>query len=497
MKRIYTILMLSILAVSMKMQAVEVTVNAGTLESAIKDKSVTELKVNGVIDVRDIKFIADEMPAITTLDLSGVKVEAYSSTVSLFAGETTYAADALPAYCFFDKGYKVVNLPASLKYVGEGAFAGCRALQAVAFPAELDSIGAYAYSACDAITEVTLPATLKKADVGAFSRCEALKNVDLSALQYCVLGSDVFANCVALETVKISANLTAVPAGAFACCGALKTVEFAGESRLESIGEDAFMSTSLKEFDFEACPKLKVIGRWAFAGVKLENVEIPLTVESLGEGAFFYNEELRNITLNEKVTEISDFVLAGCNNLSGRVKLSYDATTVGRYAFSDTQLSEVYMGHSLTRIGDRAFENNAAVLEMSIETVEAPALGEAVFEGMDQPNVRLNVVSEAVASYKAAEQWKEFNIVGDLSTIENVINTSNVKVYFTDRVLNVTASETIAVVNVYEAGGVLLASRCSDEMSVSIDMSGMGGSLYIVTVKTVGGKYETFKLIRQ
>ena len=231
MKRIYTILMLCILAVSMKMQAVEVTVNAGTLESAIKDKTVTELKVNGVIDARDIKFIADEMPAITTLDLSGVKVEAYSSTVSLFAGETTYAADALPAYCFFDKGYKVVNLPSSLKYVGEGAFAGCRALQAVAFPAELDSIGAYAYSACDAITAVTLPTTLKKADVGAFSRCEALKNVDLSALQYCVLGSDVFANCAALETVKISANLTAVPAGAFACCGALKTVEFATKQK--------------------------------------------------------------------------------------------------------------------------------------------------------------------------------------------------------------------------------------------------------------------------
>lgn len=497
MNKIYGILLMCILAGSMNVWAEEVTVNAGGLEGAIKDKSITQLKVNGSIDARDIKFIAEEMTAMTSLDLSGAKIEAYSSNESLIAGETNFYANALPAYSFFDKEYKVVMLPSTLKYVGEGALAGCRTLETVSLPAELDSIGAYAYSACESITTLALPASVKKVGEGAFSRCVALKSVDLSTPGKCALGEDVFANCIALESVMLGSNITSIPAGAFACCTVLSSVDFGGESKLESIGEDAFISTSLRIFDFSLCPQLKVIGRWAFAGVKFEEVVLPDMVESLGEGAFFYNESLKGVTLNEKVTEIKDLTLAGCSELVGRVKLSYDATRVGRYAFSDTQLTSVYMGHSLTSIGERAFENNTAIKEMSIETVEAPALGEDVFDGIDQPNVRLNVVSDAVESYNAAEQWKEFYIVGDLSTLENVINTSDIKVYFEDCVLNVMASENISVVNVYEIGGVLLASRCAEAMHVSIDMSTMNGNLYIVTVKTASGQYKTIKLVRQ
>lgn len=311
----------------------------------------------------------------------------------------------------------------------------------------------------------------------------------------CVFEADIFSNCAALEKAVLSENMSSVPAGMFACCHSLSAVELKGNASLESIGEEAFVSTALTSFDFASFTGLKVIGRWAFAGVRFEEVVLPESVRSVGEGAFFYNEALKGITLNENLTEISDFVLAGCSELTGNVKVSYNVNTIGRYAFSDTNMTSIYIG-SLKYAGDRAFENNTALGEISIEAKEAPELGEDVFYGMDQPNVRLNVVAEGVSSYKAAEQWKEFNIVGDLSTLENVITSCDIKAYFTGKVLNVVSNETIEMVNVHEPGGVLLIASRPDAMSAAIDMSQMSGNLYIVTIKS-SNQLKTVKLLRK
>lgn len=495
-ERIYSMLVVTLLAMCLKMWAVEVSATAGGLSGAVTDKTIADLKVKGEIDVRDLSFIAEELPSLKTLDLSSASVKAYSEGEAYFAGQTKFEANALPEYCFFDKKYESVALPSALECIGTGAFAGCRALKQVIFSAGLTEIGDYSFSSCDALVDVVLPACVKKIGTGAFSRCAGLKSADVSALTAeCELGADMFSNCTAMERAVLSENMVSIPAGMFACCHSLSAVELKGNASLESIGEEAFVSTALSSFDFSSFTSLKVIGRWAFAGVRFEKVVLPGSVKSVGEGAFFYNESLKDITLNENLTEISDFVLADCSELTGNMKLSYNVNTIGRYAFSDTNLTSIYIG-SLKYAGDRAFENNTALGEISIEAKEAPELGEDVFYGMDQPNVRLNVVAEGVSSYKAAEQWKEFNIVGDLSTLENVITSSNIKAYFTGKVLKVVSSENIESVNVHEPGGVLLIASRPDAMSAAIDMSQMSGNLYIVTIKS-SNQLKTVKLLRK
>lgn len=495
-KRIYSTLAAVLLAMCLKMWAVEVSVTAGGLSGAVTDKTITDLRVKGEIDVRDLSFIAEELPSLKTLDLSSASVKAYSEGEAYFAGQTKFEANALPEYCFLGKKYETVVLPSALECIGTGAFAGCRALKQVVFPAALSEIGDYSFNSCDALVDVVIPASVKEIGTGAFSRCAGLKSADMRALTAeCVFEADIFSNCAALEKAVLSENMSSVPAGMFACCHSLSAVELKGNASLESIGEEAFVSTALTSFDFASFTGLKVIGRWAFAGVRFEEVVLPESVRSVGEGAFFYNDALKGITLNENLTEISDFVLAGCSELTGNVKVSYNVNTIGRYAFSDTNMTSIYIG-SLKYAGDRAFENNTALGEISIEAKEAPELGEDVFYGMDQPNVRLNVVAEGVSSYKAAEQWKEFNIVGDLSTLENVITSCDIKAYFTGKVLNVVSSETIEMVNVHEPGGVLLIASRPDAMSAAIDMSQMSGNLYIVTIKS-SNQLKTVKLLRK
>lgn len=479
--------------------ALEINVaSAGELSSAVEDKSADRLVVKGVIDARDLKFIAEEMTSLETLDLSGAQIVAYKGGLPCFADVLEYDADVLPMYCFFDKEYTSVALPEGLKYIGEGAFAGCDRLASVTFPASLDSIGKYAFNACKAVSSVFLPEGVEKVAAGAFSRCTALKTADLSALSAeCVLDANIFAGCTALESVNLGKSMVKVPAGAFAGCTALQSVAVGEDSALESIGEEAFVSSGIAAFDFASCSKLKVIGRWAFAGTALTDVALPASVETIGEGAFFCNTALQGITLPSAVTEVSDFVLAGCSSLTD-VKVGQNTTSIGRYALGNTRMVSLNLPVSLTYMGDRAMENNTSLEAFEVQASVVPELGEDVFEGINQSTVALTVPEESVLLYQAADQWKEFKIVGDVSTVEESIGINDaVRAYFSDHILCVEAGITLTRVNVYEPGGVLLVSCAPASETAHIDMSSMGGSFYIVTVRLENGKMQTIKLIRQ
>lgn len=479
--------------------ALEVNVaEPGTLGELVEDKDATQLVVSGVIDARDLLFITEDMNLLEGVDLSATKILSYRSDEPCFADVLDYEADAIPPYCFFDKKYTSVVLPSGLKHIGEGAFAGCKSLQAVTFPVSLESIGRYAFSACDGILSVVLPGSVTSIEIGAFSRCGALKTADLSALSAsCEWGANIFADCKSLENVNVGNNTIRISAGAFSGCNALKSVTLGDNPALVSIGEEAFTSTGLTLFDFDSCSGLKVIGRWAFAGVALSEVVLPASVETIGEGAFFYNKALAGITLPSSVTEVNDFVLSGCDALSS-VELSNGTTTVGRYALSSTQITTLELPASLTYVGDRAMENNTSLVSIDVLATTVPELGEDVFAGIEQSTVSLIVPEGCVLLYQTADQWKEFQIEGDLSTIEESLGVDDaIKVYFEGRVLCVEANTDIEGLNVYEPGGVQLVSNNPRASSVSIDMSAMGGNIYIVTVRLGNGKIKIVKLLRK
>lgn len=478
--------------------AIEVNVTEpGTLGKLVEDKDATQLVVSGVIDARDLLFITEDMNLLEGVDLSEAQIVAYSGTEPCFADVLDYEADAIPAYCFFDKKYTSVVLPSGLKRIGEAAFAGCNRLEAVTFPTSLESIGRYAFSACEAISAVVLPGSVTNIESGAFSRCDALKTADLSALSAsCEWGVNLFTDCKALESVNIGSNATKISAGAFSGCGALKTVTLGDNPALVSIGEEAFASTGLTSFDFVSCSGLNVIGRWAFAGVALSEAVLPASVETIGEGAFFCNKALSGIALPSSVTEVNDFVLSGCGALSS-VTLSEGTTTVGRYALGNTQMTTLQLPASLTYVGDRAMEDNTALVSIDVLAETVPELGEDVFAGIDQSSVTLTVPDGSILLYQTADQWKEFRIEGDLSTLEESLRTDAIRVYFEDRVLCVEANVDIEGLNVYEPGGVQVVSTNPRASSVRIDMSAMGGKLYIVTVRLGSGKIKTVKLLRK
>ena len=133
------------------------------------------------------------------------------------------------------------------------------------------TIGKYAFQDCTNLKNVTFPSSIETIEKWAFYGCVALESVDLSHLNDLEqIKNNAFNNCAALKTVKlpqngklntigvdafsftnsqpapqiteitIPASVTTIGDGAFEGCSKLKKVTFAPDSKLQTIGTDAF-----------------------------------------------------------------------------------------------------------------------------------------------------------------------------------------------------------------------------------------------------------------
>ena len=153
-----------------------------------------------------------------------------------------------------------VVLPASVVYLGEGAFASCHKLFKITMPG-VEFIGKECFGLCYNLKEIVLPETLRQIRAGAFACCKALEEinipshmniVDMSAFRSsglkslnieisddckCCIYDKAFASCQHLESVYLNKNVKIMERMAFADCTSLKTIEFEQPSLTGFIGE--------------------------------------------------------------------------------------------------------------------------------------------------------------------------------------------------------------------------------------------------------------------
>ena len=107
--------------------------------------------------------------------------------------------------------------------------------------------------------------------------------------------------------------------------------------------------------------KVKAIGNEAFAAKEGEKsysfskLILPDTITSIGEKAFMNCMELVEVSLPRGVSELSDYIFAGCKNL--KLFVSPDGiTSIGKNAFDGcSNLVAVNLSKNLKTIGDEAF----------------------------------------------------------------------------------------------------------------------------------------------
>lgn len=363
-------------------QALEVANTAGTLADRVTNMDITTLKVTGSMNADDFYFIANNLRRLTTVDLQNVKIEACHSAQHQY-WQQDFAADEIPTCSFADMPVTSVTLPTGLKSIGKAAFVGCSRLASITLPSMLDSIGDYAFASCTSLKQVQLPARVEVVGCGAFMRCTSLTSFKVSS----------------------SSRLRRLDATALMDCPALTTISLG--SSVQYVGERALAGTGIQNLDLSASNHLVSLGDWSMVMTPVTTAKMPSSLTHLGDGAFLYDGNLTQISLGGKINQLNDYLMAG-TALNSAVDLN-GITSIGDYAlYNVSQLSVVELPETMTWLGTRAMAGMTGLEALTCMAADVPALGDKVWDGVNQSSIPLTVPRGSIDLYKSAAQWQKF-----------------------------------------------------------------------------------------
>lgn len=456
---------ITLIMCTLQVRALDVECTPGNLNNLVTDHNITSLTISGTMDARDFKFIANELEALTTIDLSQVTISEYSCSKPLFCNDTYYPANVIPAMSFFDKQVSNVTIPQSVTAIGMAAFAGCDQLSNFNFHEGIDSIAAYAFSG-SALSAANLPSTIKVLGTGVFSRCMNMVSASINPATPFTLSKDAFHDCRFMTALSIGSNVEAIDDGALSGTQRLSFLTFIDQNNIKSIGTAAFLGSGITGFHFENTNSLTTIKDWAFASSKQVSATMPSSVKEVGKGAFYYAEDLTSFVPNTSITKLDDFLLAGTAVANDDV-IGTETDTIGNYAFYNTPATTLTVPNTLKYIGTKAMAGMTQLQSITTQATQVPELGEDVWEGVNQAEIPLYVPYASFEAYSNAMQWQNFLITkngiygdvncdgsvtaSDVTALYNYILYNNLTYVATSDVNGdgfITASDVTAVYNV-------------------------------------------------
>lgn len=285
---------------------------------------------------------------------------------------------------------KQITLPDSLLEIQEMAFFGCTALEEIVVPQGVTRIDAYAFADCSALKAVYLPDSVTEIAASAFSGCsdalvlfgstgsyaEQYANdhdllfCDPDCFEYTVLnGCAVItrytgqAKCVVFPAKMDGFPVASITGG----MSQNKSVERVIISEgIAAIGEQAFAyDQNLREVTIPS--SVKRIGNLAFTDCGfLKTVHFSEGLEEIGESAFSYARSLTGITLPASLRTIGAFAFESCTGLkSVRIPAGVTSLPMGVFSYCD-QLSNVTFAEGLTSIGENAFDGCVSLIHLRL-----------------------------------------------------------------------------------------------------------------------------------
>ncbi len=189
---------------------------------------------------------------------------------------------------------EVILAPNVSKFViGEKAFDLCRAITSLHIQAHGASpsveIGQGAFSTCTGLKELDLGSTVSKLGVGAFIGCESLTTVTFGGNKLTEIPGWCFAY-TAIESIAIPEGVTAITGEvAFYECNSLKSVEL--PSTMETVVDGAFYNCPLERVVFKGGETVEFVGGYPLPLLTVEN--------GYGDGLYANGQEI-TITANQK-----------------------------------------------------------------------------------------------------------------------------------------------------------------------------------------------------
>lgn len=234
------------------------------------------------------------------------------------------------SYAFRKCSIKSIKIPQFVTVIQQSAFRDCKNLKEVIFSkeSELVSIENNVFCNCP-LENIVIPSKVVELQPFCFFGINNLNSITLESIDnsfYCYYNDSfilkkshhknkyfdvLFIARKNIEVASIPSFIKHISSCAFHSCSKLNKIEFPNDSKLESIGEESFYCSSLKQ------------------------ITIPSHVNRIGDSAFYSSKNLQKIEFAEK------------SNLK----------SIGKSAFYETSIEHIIIPASVNQIDDCSFKN--------------------------------------------------------------------------------------------------------------------------------------------
>ena len=291
-------------------------------ESAFESSSLSELAFSGTSGLETIG-----KRAFIWAHLSNVTIPA---SVKLLEWGAFYGQNGNDS--FDGQGLKTVTVEdnSQLKEIGAEAFRGNKKLEKFEFKGtcKLEKIRNAAFRDNYSLPSFTFPQTITRIDESAFNGCSSMKSATFKEpSSFVFVGSGSFQNC-GLENLKLPESVTTIGQSAFNSCDKLVSIDlpktttnvdpraFQFCTKLTSINVDD-ANTMYSSVDGVLLSKDKETPKVFPPGKANDNFTLlPPSIKTIGEYAFYYCKNLKNVTIPNKVTKIEKAAFQLCENLN-------------------------------------------------------------------------------------------------------------------------------------------------------------------------------------
>lgn len=450
-------------------QALELTVTPGSLQSempALVNTQDKSLILRGSANVTDLALLKHLSRSVTTLDMSGLRIDPYIYKDGDYYGIKNFEAGEIPPYMLTGSAVTVFKFPEAVTKIGESAFAGSM-LRTMNVPASVTSVGDYAFSDC--------------------IRLSGIRFVSVPEF-----GKGVLKGCPSLTTVDFVEAIPDIPESMFDGCASYAA---APSEDIVSIGAYAYRGTAVEKLDLF---KVEKLGDYCFADMPLlAEVNIDLSHEpEMGKGVF-YNDSTIGILPNwEGVLPALSLAYT-----AGKQKRSFSFPVIEEAALANnTEIEYVALSSSVKEIKAHAFRNLSSLTQVDVNELgsDMPEVDPLAFSGLENSEGRydiiLNVAKDTNDTWQAHPVWGLFDIRNMNTGVGGAVEGTALNITITRNAgtVDIMASQPIDYAGIFSIDGTVL-----HESRPGVERHGVNGldDYEVLLVKVVsGGKQKILKL---